>query len=422
MNEDYLHYLWVNKKLPFTQLQTHQKENLEILNFGQYLQLAGPDVFNAQIRIDQQIWAGNIEIHVKSSDWYLHHHEKDNAYDNVILHVVWEHDTPVFRKDNTEIPTLELNNYINQEELIKYKNLLKPKSWIKCENQITEVDTFIWDNFKEKLILERLERKANEILVRLKETSFDWEQVFFEFLAKNFGLNTNGNAFLSMARNIGFTIIRKERGEVENLEALFFGCLNLLQSNCDDFYFSNLKNKWEYYKLKYQLTELNGIEVSFFKHRPDNFPTIRLAQLAQFLFYNNSVFDSIITFKKLEDIQNIFKIAPSIYWNSHYNFCKSNSHKIKKISSNFTNLVVVNTIIPFRFCYEKERGNFSFEELLEWLKQMDLEKNSIVDKFQYFNINLANCYDSQAVLQLKNEYCNQNKCLQCAIGLHILKK
>lgn len=269
MNEDYLHYLWVNKKLPFTQLQTHQKENLEILNFGQYLQLTGPDVFNAQIRLNQQVWAGNIEIHVKSSDWYLHKHEIDKAYDNVILHVVWEHDTPIFRQDNSEIPTLELQYIIPKEELNKYKKLTKPKTWINCEEQIAKVDPFVWENFKEKLILERLERKANEIIIRLEETAFDWEQVFFEFLAKSFGLNTNGTAFLKMATTIRFNLLRKENELVENTEALFFGSLNLLNSNCDDVYYLNLKQQWEYYKLKYQLKELNGVEVTFFKHRPN---------------------------------------------------------------------------------------------------------------------------------------------------------
>ena len=171
MKEDFLHYLWVNKKLPFTQLKTHLNENLEIQHFGQYLQNAGPDIFNARIAINNQIWAGNVEIHLKSSDWYVHHHEENNNFDSVILHVVWEHDCPIFRKDNTEIPTLELKNLIDKYEILKYNGLIKPKNFINCENQIAKIDDFVLKNWQENLFVSRLEQKAAFINQLLKSVT-----------------------------------------------------------------------------------------------------------------------------------------------------------------------------------------------------------------------------------------------------------
>ena len=218
MKEDFLHHVWQFKKFDIANLKTTTGESIQILNSGQYLQLAGPDFFNAQLIIGNQKWAGNVEIHLKSSDWYVHHHEKDEAYDNIILHVVWENDTPVFRKNNTEIPVLELKNYVSKSTLDNYKFLLAPKSWIFCEKQLATINEFVWDNWKERLFFERLERKSIAIQKLLEETQQDWEAVLFCMLAKNFGLNTNGEAFLKIAQSIPFSIIRKEGQEVENLE------------------------------------------------------------------------------------------------------------------------------------------------------------------------------------------------------------
>lgn len=422
MNESYLHYLWVNKKIPFIHLQTAQKESLEILNFGQYLQLSGPDIFNAQIRLNKQVWAGNIEIHVKSSDWYLHNHEMDQAYDNVILHVVWEHDTPVFRSDNSEVSTLELKSIIQSDDFEKYKNLIKPKKWINCEDQLVLIDKYFLDTLKEKLFIERLERKATEIEFRLSQTSNNWEQVFFELLAKNFGLNTNGNAFQKMLEYLTFNLIRKERNYLERIEALFFGSLNLLEAKCDDTYFKELKFHWNYFKVKYQISELTNEQLSFFKHRPDNFPTIRLAQFAQLIFSSHNLFDSIIKAKSINDFRLSFDMQLSEYWQSHYNFCKSSTKKVKKISPLFFNLLVVNTIIPVKFAFEKYLGNPDVEYLFNWMRELAAEKNSVVDKFKSLPLEVNNGFDSQALLQLKKNYCDKNKCLNCAVGLHILKK
>lgn len=421
MHEEFLHYLWVNKKLPFTQLKTHLNEDLEINHFGQYLQNAGPDIFNAQISINQQKWAGNIEIHIKSSDWYLHNHEKDTNYDNVILHVVWDNDTPIFRKDNSEIPTLELKNYISLSEINKYKLLLTSKSWINCENQITEIDEFVWNNWLESLFLNRLERKSEIIDKRLQETNYDWEAVFFEMLAKNFGLNTNGNCFQQLAQSIPFSIIRKESFDVENLEALFFGKLNLLDADLEDEYYFKLKSNWNYLKVKYNLNEEFGLEPQFFKLRPDNFPTIRLSQLIHLISKKQNLFSQLILANSYAEIRDLLKSETSEYWESHYNFSKTSKIKSKVLSTSFIDLLIINTIIPIKFCYEKNLGKLDFEELVSLLEAMPSEKNSILEKFSEFHVKATNAFQSQSLLELKKEYCNKNKCLKCAVALQLLK-
>ncbi len=422
MNENFLHYVWVNRKLPFLNLQTTSGEYLEILDYGQYLQLSGPDIFNAKIKIGNQIWAGNIEIHVKSSDWYLHQHEKDKAYETIILHVVWEYDTPIFRKDNSEIHTLELKNIVDETLIQNYANLLRKKTWINCENSIGTIEPFIFSKWKEELVLERLVRKATEIEFRLSQTANNWDQVFFENLAKGFGLNTNGAVFYEMAKQLTYHVVRKERSDISQIEALFFGMLNLLQSNCEEEYFKELKFKWNYFKVKYQLSECSGLEVAFFKHRPDNFPTIRLAQLAQLLVQYPNLFDLIIQAKSIETIKHILKVSTHDFWITHYNFCKPSVKKNKKISNAFIDLILINTIIPIKFAYERYLGKQDFEYLLDNLRGIPAESNTIINHFKNFNIEIDSCFDSQALLQLKNEFCNKNRCLSCVIGLQIVKK
>ncbi len=422
MKEDFLHYVWQYKKFVFSDLKTTQNENLTVINSGFYSQMAGPDFFNAQIVIDDQKWAGNVEIHLKSSDWYVHHHEKNSNYDSVILHVVWEHDTPIFRKDNTEIPVLELKKYVSKQELNNYNELVTPKSWIFCEKQISKIDVFILKNWQERLFFERLERKSIPINQLLQETENNWEAVFFSILAKNFGLNTNGEIFLKIANSIPFSVIRKESFEVENLEAILFGSANLLNNEKQDSYFINLKNRWNYIKIKYQLPDVFIDEVQFFKHRPDNFPTIRLAQLAQLFHLQQNLFSKIVEIKSVEECYKLFNVKVTQYWETHYQFDKESPKKRKSLTNSFIDLLLINTIIPFQFAYAKSQGKEISENILKLLSKITSEKNSILDKFSSFGIHSKNAFEAQSLLQLKNEYCNKKKCLQCAIGIELLKK
>jgi len=421
MKEDFLHYLWKFKKFDTLNLRTTQQEQITIIKTGDYLELSGPDFFNAQIKIGEQKWAGNIEIHIKSSDWYVHGHEKDVAYENVILHVVWEHDTEIFGKNNIEIPVLVLKDFVSSETLNNYQSLLSPKSWISCEKQIAQIDEFVFKNWQERLFFERLERKSKFIYDLLEETNQDWEAVLFCLLAKNFGLNTNGNSFLQIARSIPFSIIRKESFEIENLEALLLGTSGLLDFEKEDVYFKDLKLRYFYLLHKYQLERVYTDPVEFFKHRPDNFPTIRLSQLASLYNKHQNLFSKTVTLKTVSHIYDLFNVSASLYWQNHYQFDKESPKKSKPLSKSFIDLLIINTIIPVQFAYANIMGQCIEEDLIELLNQVSPEKNSIIDKFDSFGVVTKSAFDTQTLLQLKNEYCNQNGCLKCAIGMELLR-
>lgn len=421
MKEDFLHYLWKFKKFDPLNLKTCNGEEITIINIGQYLELAGPDFFNAQIVIGNQKWAGNVEIHLKSSDWYVHHHEKDEAYENVILHVVWEHDTEIFRSNNTEIPVLELKNYVDPVTITNYQSLIFPKSWIFCEKQLASIPQFVWSNWQERLFFERLERKSNPISELLKQTNNDWEAVLFCLLAKNFGLNTNGEIFLKIAQFIPFSVIRKESFEVENLEALLFGNAGLLDIEKEDNYFKDLKFRYFYLLHKYQIEKKIVEPVQFFKHRPDNFPTIRLSQLANLYHSRQNLFSKISVSTSVKAIYEIFEISVSNYWQNHYQFDKGSPKKKKPLSKSFVDLIIINTIIPLQFAYAKSQGKEISENLIQLLSEVAPEKNAILDKFSSFGIKSKNAFETQSLLQLKNEYCNKSRCLECAIGMELLK-
>ncbi|MBQ0907895.1 DUF2851 family protein [Flavobacterium sp. F-328] len=421
MKEDFLHYIWKFKKFSSFEMTTTSGEAVTVIAAGQYLELAGPDFFNAQVTIGDQKWAGNVEIHVKSSDWYLHHHEQDPAYENVILHVVWEHDTEIFRKNNSTIPVLELKNYVDAQTVQNYTSLLQPKSWIFCEKQLSSIPHFIIDNWKERLFFERLDRKATPIFAFLDQSQNDWEATLFWLLAKNFGLNTNGDIFLRMAQSIPFSIIRKERLELANLEALFFGLLGLLEPEHEDAYFKDLKFRFLYLVHKYNLDPRVEGTVQFFKHRPDNFPTVRLSQLAQLYHQNANLFELLMQVQTIEKWYQLFEISASSFWDLHYQFDKNSIKRTKKLSKSFIDLLLINTIIPMQFAYEKSRGGEASDNLLTIMEGIAAEKNAIITKFSSFRIDACNAFDSQALLQLKNEYCNKSKCLECAIGVDLIK-
>lgn len=422
MKEEFLHYLWKFKKFDSLNLKTSNGEEITIVNVGQYLELAGPDFFNAQIVIGDQKWAGNVEIHLKSSDWYVHHHERDAAYENVILHVVWEHDTEIFRQNNSEIPVLELKKYVVKATIANYQSLMTPKSWIFCEKQLKEINEFTLKNWQERLFFERLERKSKPIYDLLEQTNQDWEAVLFCLLAKNFGLNTNGEIFLKIAQSIPFSIIRKESFEVENLEALLLGTAGLLDLEKEDNYFKDLKFRYFYLLHKYQLEKKRVEPVQFFKHRPDNFPTIRLSQLANLYHLHQNLFSKISTLKSAKSMYEIFEVSASNYWQNHYQFDKVSPKKKKKLSKSFIDLLSINTIIPLQFAYAKSLGKEISEDLIQLLNEVAAEKNAIIDKFSSFGIQSKSAFETQSLLQLKNEYCNKSRCLECGIGMELLKK
>jgi len=423
MQENFLHYIWKHKKIKFNNLKTTIGESIVVLAVGQHNFNSGPDFFNAKLKIEEQLWAGNVEIHIKSSDWFLHNHEIDKAYDNVILHVVWEDDTEVFRNDNTPIPTLELKNIVDTTMLSNYEKLFtKQKKWINCENDFALPDNFILNNWLERLYFERLERKSKTIETLLAESKNDWESVLFKMLTKNFGLKVNGDSFFSLAQSIEFSIVRKTQYNAQVLEALLFGQSGLLDQDIENAYHSNLSKEYEFLKQKFNLQNAQVLPIQFFRLRPPNFPTIRISQLARLYNKHQNLFSKIIECNKLDDFYELFKVSTSEFWKTHYTFQKESKTSIKTLSKSFIDLLLINTILPIKFSYAKQKGEAIDSEIIKIASTISSEKNNIIKAFNNLKKVSKSSLDSQALIQLKTEYCDKNKCLQCAIGNSLINK
>lgn len=422
MQEDFLHYVWKHKVFSTTSLKTTRGESISVLKLGEHNHNSGPDFFNSQLSIDGQLWAGNVEIHIKSSDWYVHGHEKDKAYDNVILHVVWEHDTDIFRNDNSVIPTLELKNFVDAHLINNYKELLQSKSWINCETNYSEVDEFVLNNWLERLYIERLERKSDEILKFLKDSQNDWEAVLFKMLLKNFGLKVNGEAFLSLANSLDYLVVRKLQHNTLDFEALLFGQAGLLEDDVQECYFLDLKKRYQFLKQKFKLNNQGVLPLQFFRLRPPNFPTIRLSQFVNLYVLEQQLFSKIINVNTVDELYILFGKGVTEFWRTHYTFKTVSKKSKKNISKSFIDLLIINTIIPLKFSYAKAKGENIEEELFDLIKNLKIEKNSIVDKYLQLRTIEKNALSSQALLQLKTFYCDKNNCLQCAIGNSLIIK
>lgn len=422
MKENLLHFIWKLQLFAYKKLQTIAQENIQIISPGLHNLNSGPDFFNAKVFINEQLWAGNVEIHVKSSDWYLHNHEINENYDSVVLHVVWEHDVDVYRKDNTLIPTVELKNYISLKVLDNYKALFNEnKKWINCENSISLVDDFIKTHWLERLYFERLEQKSVFMGELLKVTNNNWEAVLFVMLAKNFGMKVNGDAFYSLATSFNFSIVRKLATNNLQLEALFFGQAGLLTKTCESVYFENLKEEYKFLKVKFKLNPISKGQVQFFRLRPNNFPTIRLSQLASLYHFHQNLFSKIMEIETIEDYYKLFEIETSPFWKTHYTFETESKKSLKKITKAFVDLILINTVIPLKFWYLKSLGKTDFSLLLAIMDKIKPEKNSVISKFESYKIKPENAFETQALLQLKNEYCSNQLCLECEFGKELLQ-
>lgn len=382
MKENLLHFIWKYKMFATNKLVSTAGETIEIKATGSANLNAGPDFLNAKIRIGEQLWAGNIEIHIQSSDWYAHGHESDDNYQSVILHVVWEHDVEIFYSSNQVLATLELKNLINPKTLRNYIKLFdKNKKWINCENEIATTDVFVLNNWLERLYFERLEKKAEQIQLVLEKNHNNWEATLFVSLVKNFGLKVNGEAFLCFADSFDFSIVRKVSSNRDQLEALFFGQAGLLTDPIESMYYQELKDEYSYLKRKYQLQAISKNQVQFFRLRPNNFPTIRLSQLADLYYNYQSLFSKLIEIEDINDFYKLLGVSTSPFWQSHYTFETESKKRIKKLTNPFIDLLLINTIIPLKFMFLKSLGKNDFGALLKIIEQIEPEK-----KYDYIKI------------------------------------
>jgi len=419
MKESILHYVWQNKLFTSHDLKTTDGETLEIIDVGRSNTDAGPDFFNAKIKIGDTLWAGNVEMHICSTEWYKHNHQWDKTYDSVILHVVLKADSEVCRRNGDRIPQFELN-YPKQLEL-NYDHLFSEQKWIPCSDKICLVPAIFIQSFKSALLIERMEQKMNSIEQLLLENNQHWEEAFYITLARNFGFGTNSQAFESLAKSVSISILGKHKDNMLQLEALLFGQAGLLNLDMPDAYTVELKKEYDFLSIKYGLTPIDGAQWKLLRLRPDNFPHIRIAQFAALIHSSKKLFSKIVENPQIEALRKLFETAPSAYWDSSYLFAHKSRVKQKKLGAQSINGIVINTVVPFLFCYASHKNNEELKsKALEMLEELPTENNSIVNGWTTLGLVSINAYDSQALIQLKKQYCDVKKCLRCRIGHKVL--
>lgn len=422
MKEEFLQFIWKYKLFSQSRLITTEGKKLEIINTGQHNTDSGPDFFNARVRIGETIWAGNIELHQKSSHWNLHKHQQDAAYDNVILHIVEQHDQPI-RIKNQELPTLEIRYPL--ELLNNYEELLRSEKWIPCQDKLPEHDPFTLRFWFSSLMIERLESKTDEILSLLKQNQSNWNETFYQLLARNFGMKTNALPFELLAKSTPLQILSKHKNNLFQLEALLFGQSGLLNETLlGDDYFLALRDEYSFLARKYNLRGIESHIWKFMRLRPINFPTVRIAQLAQLIHHSSALFSRILETGTLQELRNLFDITASEYWNTHYRFNKiSGEKRMKKLGDTAFDNLVINTIVPLMFVYGDQHLNQEMKDrALLFLENTGPEENQIVSRWAGLGIDSRSAFETQALIQLKNNYCTHKKCLNCQLGAKIITK
>lgn len=424
MNEQLMHFLWKFRKFGFNELYSTNGELIRVVSTGIHNGNAGPDFFNARIEIGGQLWAGNVEIHIKASDWYLHGHEKDKNYQNVILHVVWEDDVEVFSANNRLIPAFEIRKYVSCSALTNYKKLMSAKKqFINCEDSISDIDPLLRHRWSERLYFERLQHKTKKIEKELQLNNNDWDDIVFSSLIRNFGFKINADSFASIAGAIPYGIIRKVKASRQSFEALLFGMAGLLDAGLPDAYFIALRDQYAFLKNKFNLSNESVVAPSFFRLRPNNFPTIRLSQFCSLYSNEEHLFSKVIELNSIEACYKLFHAVASSYWDSHYTFGKKSALKRKKKTTrSFIELIVINTVIPVKFKYAQYTGASFDEEIISMIGALKPEDNSIITGFRQSGIDVSSAFGSQSLLHLYNNYCSKNKCLQCEIGNKLINE
>ncbi len=423
MNEKLLHFIWKFRLFHTDGLVTTQGEAVEIIHSGTYNTDAGADFQNAKIKIGETLWAGNIEMHVQSKDWFVHKHETDAAYNNVILHVVYEaNGNTAHTKSGEPIATLELKNRINTSLLSRYEELEKQQSWIPCAKFFPKVDDFTRKNFLERLLIERLESKVTQIETLLKESGNDWENVMFQMLARYLGAGINKEPFELLAKNLPVNIWGKHIHEPHQIEAMVFGVAGMLDEDFDDEYPKQLRREFLYLKRLHNLVPLPKHVWKFLRLRPANFPSIRLAQLAALMCFDAKLFSQVMEAKTGKSIHRIFDSDVVDYWHTHYRFDKPTKQAKSHLGTGMKNTLLINAVAPMLFAYGKYKDNETYcDRAFALLETCEAESNSIITGWKKMNLTGNNASETQAMLQLKKQYCDQFRCLDCAIGHKILQ-
>ena len=420
MKEDFLHFIWKNRLFQSDSLQTEEGEHIQIVNPGRHNTNAGPDFFDARIRIGETLWAGNIEIHLKASDWNRHGHQNDPVYRNTILHVVAISDLQVYNDTGVVVPAL----VIRWPEWIanNYEMLIRSQDWIGCASRLYQVDPFRIKFFLNGVLIERLNQKIEAISKVLKDTREDWGETFYCILARGFGLKENALPFEMMARSLPQSILARHHDSLFQLEALLFGQAGLLGDELfGDDYYLELRSEYRFLAMKYGLKPISGHLWKFMRMHPGNFPTIRIAQFAALIHHSQGLFSAVIEAANLDDLKKLFSLTASRYWNDHYSFNKPSINREKVFGDQIFSLIVINVVVPFYFLFGESQNKLILKDrALEILEQMPAENNRLINRWGEAGVEAANALESQALLQLQRNYCEPRRCLDCTIGHKII--
>lgn len=417
MPELLLHYIWQQKAFLSLPQATTDGREVEVIDVGEHNTDAGPDFFNAKLRIGGVLWSGNIEIHVYSSDWYRHGHQSDSAYDSVILHVVRKADKEVFNSRGEKITQCELK-YPHNEGMLE-QMLIDRLSL--CNEKIAQTPSLITPQWKNCLLQDRLTKKISIIRQLLSLTHNDWEEAFYVTLAHNFGFHTNGLPFELLAKQTPLSCLMKHRNSLFQLEAILFGQSGLLsEATAQDDYSRRLLAEYLFLQKKFSLEPLQGSMWKLLRMRPQNFPHLRIAQFAALLYQTEHLLAQILQETDIARLRSLFRVTPSAYWQNHFRFGVASEEKDKMMGKSATDVLLINTAIPYRYAYALSRdANHSSEEAVELLRQLPAEKNHIVEQWKLLGLKVKNAADSQAYIQLYQNYCLTHRCLNCDVGYQI---
>ena len=419
--EQLLHYVWKHKIFPLKELKTTTGQQVEVIDTGLANTDAGPDFFNAKLKLDGVLWIGNIEIHERSSDWFKHGHHADAGYNSVILHIASEIDTEISRSNGERIPQIQL--ICPEAVRTNYKELLETDSYPPCYRIIPSLPPFTAHSWMTALQMERFEQKATLLNERLKRCQGNWEDAFFITLARNFGFGLNGDAFETWAHRLPFRAVDKHRNDLFQIEAIFFGQAGILEDSDGDGYYLRLKKEYTYLQHKFGLIPMDASLWRFLRLRPANFPHIRIAQLACLYHRAYGLLSRIMETETLQGVRDILKGGTSEYWLTHYTFGGSSPSRPKTLSNTSLDLLIINTVVTFLYAYGLHKGNRVLcARAGSFLEELKAENNYITRMWEQCGMKASNAADSQALIQSKKEYCDKKKCLYCRIGYEYLKR
>lgn len=421
LTERLLQFIWQFQYFNTTSLFTTAGEVLQVLQAGAFNTNQGPDFSGAKVKIGDTIWAGNIELHILASDWLKHQHQTDERYQNVILHVVWENDKDITDRNRNIIPTLVLAPLVSKLMLTHYEKLMHSEGFVPCQAYLPVLSKLGWENWLERMLVERLQKRSALIFQKLEQNQNHWESVFWQVLARNFGVPVNSDAFESIAQSIPVSILAKQKNSVQQLEALFLGQSGLLEKENKDPYVLLLQREYSFVKNKYGLNTA-AVKPIFLRMRPANFPTVRLAQLAMLIHQSEHLFSKMLEAKNSDEMIRSLNVTANDFWHYHYQLEQATDYKPKVLGDQMVENIVINTVVPVIFAYGLYHNNQVYKDkALEWLMQLQAEKNRVIRSWNSFGVLSENALLTQGLLELKKHYCDMRKCLDCAVGNKVLK-